>query len=82
MPGGILSSKVSASDSSVITSGGLSLELAVSDSKTPGSFTKRVYFFKGYVLGTVNSHQTAALLESQKRGGPLESLGSVLSKSR
>lgn len=81
MPGGILSSKVSASDSSAIT-GGLSLELAVSDSKTPGSFTKWVHFFKGCVLGTVNSRQTAALLEAQKRGGPLESLGSVLSKSR
>lgn len=54
----------------------------MSDSKTPGSFTKWVYFFKGCVLGTVNSRQTAALLEAQKRGGPLESLGSVLSKSR
>lgn len=28
-----------------IISSGLSLELAVPDSKTPGSFTKRVYFF-------------------------------------
>lgn len=75
MPGGILSSKVSASDSLAIISSGLSLELAVSDSKTPGSFTERVYFFKGCVLGTVNSHQTAALNPrgSEKMGAPGQS---------